>query len=371
MLGSLLESECLPLLIYNTDAYSLVDNQGQHDETHRSRPRHARPPHHAHHRHREAAWLGDRATDPAAVERSAAGQSRLALSGAATTGAPGLDHRRLGRLGKQPPRPILSTDRRRAAGASSRNVPTGTACRRRSHSSCEPRSREGALSAHRPSDRRAVSRAVPERTRRRRPRRRDALSRRARDGGERRARDVARRRRAARRGLTFGSVDAIAGTVARRPTRRGHSPDAPRPPVRRAAAREIASVRHHRRRDRRARDRRGDGDLQRRLRRDAPAASLSRAGPARQHLVAARHGVATYPSAADAAELRQLRGVFKDVALVRSSTRISISSATASRNACRARASRRICSRCSASHRHWAGRSPSTKISRAASTSCC
>ena len=66
-------------------------------------------------------------------------------------------------------------------------------------------------------------------------------------------------------------------------------------------------------------------------------------------------GSRLYPSAADAQELRQLHGVFTDVALVRSSHANLSWTATVSRSGCKRRVFHQICSRSSASLRPSAG----------------
>jgi hypothetical protein len=75
-----------------------------------------------------------------------------------------------------------------------------------------------------------------------------------------------------------------------------------------------------------------------------------------------RNGAQNYPSAADAFDLRQLRGVFEDVALFQNVNRTS--STTANRNTFKARSSRPTCSVCLARPRRLAGRSPTTRINR-------
>ena len=154
-------------------------------------------------------------------------------------------------------------------------------------------------------------------------------------------------RRAAR--LTFGSVDDAHETS--RDDRPGVDASSVARDVRFGARllAQVARVRPRGDRDRRARHRRGDGGLQRRLRRDAPPAPVSRASDRLVNIwwtSQSAEGARLYPSAADVADWRQLRPA-------RSTTsrscarrpRISISSATANRNDSRARASRPTSSR--------------------------
>src|SRR6202034_4532166 len=64
---------------------------------------------------RTAAWLGHFRTGATDVERCAADSAGLALSGAASAGAPRMDQSSLGHVGQQPARQILSTHQERVS----------------------------------------------------------------------------------------------------------------------------------------------------------------------------------------------------------------------------------------------------------------
>ena len=120
---------------------SSVSSLGNLQEEPRERPdrppaRHARPADHADDRTRADARLGDRPAHPADFRRLAARPAGLALSGAAPPRAPGLDHRRVGRVRQQPPRPLLFADQGRPEAARRPKSRSGSGCRPASTSCC-------------------------------------------------------------------------------------------------------------------------------------------------------------------------------------------------------------------------------------------
>src|SRR5512132_2680452 len=93
-------SSPLSVLLLTFDTKGTYDGVGtrHHDDPTRSPPGHPRPPDPPHARDRAAARLGDLGADPGALPRRAARQPGLAVPGAPSPRAPGMDHIRVGRL---------------------------------------------------------------------------------------------------------------------------------------------------------------------------------------------------------------------------------------------------------------------------------
>src|SRR5262252_5916722 len=76
-----------------------------------------------------AAWLGNRAANPAGIAGSAAGGAGIAVSGADPAGTARLDRLGVERLRQQPPRQVLLTHRVRRQAAKERVGRVGAAVR--------------------------------------------------------------------------------------------------------------------------------------------------------------------------------------------------------------------------------------------------
>src|SRR6476661_4303178 len=104
----------LPLTIERAFPYSRLSREKHtkkaYGEIDRSAPGHARPPHPEDTGARADARVGPRAAHPADVRRRAAGAARLALPGAASPRAPGLDWCKMGRHRRRTAGEVLLAD---------------------------------------------------------------------------------------------------------------------------------------------------------------------------------------------------------------------------------------------------------------------